>query len=208
MYLRTFLMKHPRPTRIDVGTTSGEVKRLDVSPDVTWSHLADAVEILQPVTVQCIDSEGTVLRAIKHEDLDIDEREPAAAPSVQPYMARMQLATPQDPQSAMLLMFAQLLSDAYRHTTDIAFARMVDLFEAVNTRHASTERSLELMHKLLRKALETAGTTEPEAAPDMLGNMLGAFLQSQGEGQAAATAAKKPPTRPVTNGHSNGKPQA
>lgn len=195
MYLRTFLMRHPRPTKIMVGTADGD-REVAVAPDATWSHVAEAVEILSPTTIQCIGSKGEVLRAIRADELDIEEREAADAPS--PYMARMAIGMPKDADSARLLMFAQLLSDAYRHTTDVAFARMVDLFTAVNKRHESTEKSLELMHKLLRKLTEEKVSSEP-SSDDMLTEMLGAFLSSK---SAAESAVKAP--KPV-NGTPNGK---
>jgi hypothetical protein len=207
--LRNFLMRHPRPIAIRVERQDGgEPRTVQVDPRVPWVQLAGYIAELGPTFVECLDAEGKVLRGADFDDLDHGgpgetERPPASTP------VAAQLKVPADPQSAQLVLFAQLLADAYRHTTDVAFDRMIDLFEAVNRRGENTEKSLDQANKLLARIAqdraELAAMSADGSAPGELtmSDMVQAFMGGQ---QQAAPAVAQPVRRPPGPGPAQARP--
>lgn len=199
MELRNFLMRHPRPIAVRVERQDGgEPRTVQVDPRVPWVQLASYIAELGPTFVECLDAEGKVLRGCDFDDVTTAQTDTDRPPASTPVAAALKI--PSDPQSAQLVLFAQLLADAYRHTTDVAFDRMIDLFEAVNRRGENTEKSLDQAHKLLTRlaadrAEQYAGSADGSAPGELtMGDMMQAFMG--GQNQAAAA----PPQRPTGPG--------
>lgn len=170
MNLRTFLMRHPRPSTVRIQTLDGEEKAIAIDGRLPWVQIAGYVESLEPESLECLDADGRVLRGTLVADLEEggagdDGLAVPGLAAAQPLTARMK--PPDDPQSAQLVLFAQLLADAYRHTTDVAFDKMISLFEQVNKRYELTEKALDRLHKTVERLTEQR-ITRAEQEPDDL----------------------------------------
>jgi hypothetical protein len=182
--LRNFLMRHPRPVAVRVERQDGgEPRTVQVDPRIPWVQLAGYIAELGPTFVECLDAEGKVLRGCDFDEMEPTARDTDRPPASTPVAAALKV--PADPQSAQLVLFAQLLADAYRHTTDVAFDRMIDLFEAVNRRGENTEKSLDQANKLLariaaERAEQFAGSADGAAAGEVtVADMMQAFMGGQ-----------------------------
>jgi hypothetical protein len=171
-----------------------------VPAKVVWQELATSVAALAPELIEALDSSGTILRLVQPQAaLEEDcEAEPT----------RTAVVASKDPTTANMHAIAEIIAGAYRHSTEIAFARMVDLFEAVNRRSESLERSLDLTHNMLRKAYESHAEAVMDAAADAAPTSTDPMAQMmQSFVSGAMTQKPRPPVSaapPPTNG-SNGK---
>src|SRR5437868_5541783 len=149
--IRSWLLSNPRPSQIKVlSATDGESRIVDITPGVSWASLGETVHALQPELMEALDAEGKVLRSIRPDD-DGDAKPPVDEESTAIQNVRASMVS--DPESQRLVLFADLLARAYRHSTDVAFERMVSMFEAVNRRSETLESSLDSMVKLLKRAV-------------------------------------------------------
>lgn len=182
--LRRFLIKQPRPHTVRAVGEDGETHTIEVLPNASWSSLAETVHAFRPETVECLDAEGNTLRMVRPED-EPDEPEPLPESVVQ---------IPQnvDQPTQQLLVFAQLLAGAYRHSTDVAFERMVSLFESVNRRSETLEGSLDAMTRLIRRATQDQYDAAAAAAngdDNGIGGLIKAFLQGKAEAEIGRAVA-------------------
>jgi hypothetical protein len=164
-------------------------------------QLASYIAELGPTFVECLDGEGKVLRGCDFDDIEPGRTDTERPPASTPVAAALKI--PADPQSAQLVLFAQLLADAYRHTTDVAFDRMIDLFEAVNRRGENTEKSLDQANKLLARiaqdrAEQFAGAADGSAPGELtMGDMMQAFMGGQNQAAAAPPPQRRPGPGPA-----------
>jgi len=197
--LRSWLMKHPRPSSLRL-SSAGESRILAVPAKVVWAELASSVAALAPELIEALDNSGTILRLVQ-PSAAIDDSEFEPEPARTAPISR-------DPSVANMHAIAEIIAGAYRHSTEIAFARMVDLFEAVNRRSESLERSLDLTHNMLRKAYESHAEAVMDAAADAAPTSTDPMAQMmQSFVSGAMTQKPRPPVSaapPPTNG-SNGK---
>src|SRR5262245_9293340 len=201
--LRNFLLQLPKPALVRVTTGAGEVEEL--KPSKSWARMAETIAALDPQLVQCFSADGKLLRAADFSD-ESSRRSDAA--EVPPGIAA-------DPNALMLTHFANLLHRAYEHSTEVAFDRIVQVFNVMNERAEGIERRLERAEaerrRLLQEQVDDAmdrAQERAEAAEEQAANGAGGFEQAMasnflsgmmGGGSAAAPAPAKP------NGASNGK---
>lgn len=174
--IRGWLLYQPRPSslRLHCGTDRHD---LPIQNGQSWARIAQSVDAMAPDMIQALDAEGKVLRACRpyeqqSGDDDDDENK-----------TRVPQGT--DPETARWTLFAQLLSEAYRHANEVAFGKMVELFGAVSKRGESLERSLASTERMLRKAYEDQLEQAMAQTEDPLTQMASAFMG----GQAAGTGA-------------------
>lgn len=209
--IRSWLLQAPKPDAIRTTTADGEVQELAITKTGSWMGLAETLEALRPELVEALDAKGTLLRALR--PLEHEPRQEASRSSAAAVRAPAPVAA--DPETVRFQIVAQIVAEAYRHATDVAFERLVSLFEAVNRRSESLEHSLEATHKMLKRAWEEqveaqaeAASARVEAEADPLNAMVGAFVTSAATGaqakaaEAAATAASNAVN---SVGKSNGK---
>jgi hypothetical protein len=186
--IRTWLMANPRPVSIRVKPADGsETRIVDVSPGVTWSALADSVHALDPELLEALDGEGKISRVARPEE-EPDEGEAETTEQTQVAANVSAAVANADAETQRLLVFGQLLAQAYRHSTDVAFERMVALFEACNRRSETLERSLDAMTRLLNRAVREqydAASTALANVPEEggLGGLISAFLQGKAKAE-------------------------
>jgi len=100
-----------------------------------------------------------------------------------------------------LYLMAQLLADAYKHSTNVAFERMVDIVGLQNARAQSQEKSLSHLEKVLARvaaqaAKAQAGTDDEDEQPE--GNVLEVLASSFMQGQLAKAGVPTPGAAPQT----------
>jgi len=208
MNLRSFLMRHPRPANLRITTIDGASRTVTVDPKIPWVQLANYVAELEPESIECLDGAGTVLRGTAFDDLDESEGDDLELAPPTPSLAASlvsRVKPPTDPQSQQLVLFAQLLADAYRHTTDVAFDKMISLFEQVNKRYEHTEKALDRMQKIVERLTE-ARLEQATAEPDLTFS----DLASAWQGGAQQSSEQRPPQpaprrEPPPPGFYNGK---
>lgn len=192
--IRGFLLQLPKPALVRI-TGDGEPQEL--KPGKSYTKTAETICALGPELIECLDSDGKVLRAMRTDTADAQRSTAAELPPV----------LQGDPQAAMLTHFANLLHRAYEHSTEIAFTRLVELTERMNDRSEAIEQRLERTEaanrRLLQDQVDDAFERAQEAAEkaeqggsgtELVQQMAGAFLSGQMQ--------PKPPVR--TNGKPNG----
>lgn len=198
--IRGFLICQPKPARIEV-IVDGEPQELKVQ-NRSYQKLAETIAAMDAESLKCFDAEGKVLRVMRLEDEDARRSDAAEIPAA--------LAT--DPETARLTHFANLIHRAYEHSTEVAFNKMVEVFDRINDRSAGIEARLEraeaysrrLRDEQVEDAFERAAEIAEAAGQGgndaFMNQMAEAFLS--GRLQRKTNGASKPS---AANGASNGK---
>jgi hypothetical protein len=182
--IRGFLIQQPKPHLVRVSSGDGEPQ--EIKPGRSYAKTAESIDALGCELVECIDGDGKLLRALRLGDVENTRSDAAPIPA----------GLAADPHALMLTHFANLLHRAYEHSTEIAFAKLVDLVERIGDRAESIEQRLERSEaanrRLAQEQVEDAIDRAQEAATkdggtDMLQQMAGAFLSGR-----AQTAVKAP----------------
>lgn len=190
--IRCWLLKPPKPHSLRV--TSGDDTQTIEFGTQKYAALAATVEALDPDKIEALDSDGKLIRAIKAEQFE----EPAAedddgAPTT---AAAKTNAKQLEREMAMLSRFGELLAEAYKHSTTVAFSKMVELFDATAKRGESLEKSLASTERLLRRAYDEGAGNKDEPEPTLFESMVSAFASGKQQSGIEATvtnaaAAKK-----------------
>jgi hypothetical protein len=188
--IRYWLMKRPRPTTVRV-VVGKDVSEMQFDPRTSFARTAESLDAMDADRLEALDLNGKLIRACKPAEMeDSPDAEPEAEPPPEPTTA---VST--DPETARFVLVANLIADAYKHSNEVAFARLVDIFDRSNKRSENVERSLDHMRRLLdREAearLEEAEDAVAEAKENPLSEMAGAFMGALkgGAGDAPATDA-------------------
>lgn len=190
--IRCWLLQLPKPHSVRV-TSGDDVQILEFGVQ-KFTAIAASIEALDPDKIEALDLNGKLLRAIKAEQFeeplsDDDDGTPTTATA-------KTNARQLEREMAMLVKFGELLADAYKHSTSVAFGKMVELFDATSRRGESLEKSLASTEKLLRRAYEEgAAGGDGKGEPSLIESMLTAFANGQAqhalEGTVAGAAVKK-----------------
>lgn len=190
--IRGFLLQAPKPHAVRVhGGDGGEPETIKVGR--SYAKLAETIEALEPERVEALDKDGSILRAMRPGSVEAQRSTAAELPEV----------LKQDPQAAMFTHFANLLHRAYEHSTEIAFTKMVEVFDKMNDRSDNIERRLErseserrsLVQEQVDDAFERAAEIaagragiENGEGGDLLQQMATAFLSGRAQQSKAAPA--------------------
>lgn len=183
LVLRGWLLQVPKPQTIRV-TVEGE--RTEIKPGKqSYARLAETIVALDPELVECLGTDGDVLRAKRMNDVEAQRSDAAPMPAI--------LQT--DPHAAMLTHFANLIHRAYEHSTEIAFTKLAEITDKMGDRADAIEKRLERTEAVNRKMLqdqvddaferaqEQADRAVEEAAngsADLGGQLLTSFMGGQG----------------------------
>jgi hypothetical protein len=169
---------------------------MEISLPVRWVEIAHSVCSLQPVKVEAFDAKKNLLRAVRPDEIENDDRPP------------LNTSLEQDPENARLITFAKLIAEAYkdsREFTAVAFDKLGELFQAVVRKSDSQEKTISALDRLVQKLMlekvasgvEGAGGDDgPLTFESLLQGMIQGKLQAEAEKHAAA----------VVNGAPNGAP--
>jgi hypothetical protein len=187
--IRAWLMIAPRPKAVRV-SSEGVAPQTIATPDGTkWIQVAESIAALQPELVEALTAEGGTIRAMRPDELDAEEE--SAAEDTIPVNVN-------DPLSVQLITISRLLADAYRHSTDVAFDKLLAMFDASTRRQESLERSVDTMNRMLNKAIADQLQASIDGAANAGGGtvfeqLISSFMQARAQGEAAKQAATAPP---------------
>lgn len=142
--IRKFLLAQPRADTIRLTSGEGDVSEMKAGKGRSWSKLGQSIHALRPDLIELLDSSGTVIRAIRYDE---EEQTRSAAPAIPAVLSS-------DPETARLTHFADLIHRAYEHSTEIAFARMIDLVERLDDRSTAIEQRLERTEAMHRRTMQ------------------------------------------------------
>ena len=187
--LRNFLLKQPRPDLVRMRLPDGEVQELKPTNRGRSLHkTAMSIHAMAPERVECLDAEGRILRAIR---TDVEPSTSEDAPTAPGCLT-------DDPETARLTHFANLLHRAYEHSTSVAFTKLIELVERAETAY---RESVSTRIKEAFDRVEETASTLPEDSTDRDAMMM-ALFQGLMQGQRSVP---KPPDAPPPN---NGKAKA
>lgn len=204
--IRTWIMRRPRPHMLRLHLADDVVQEMLRGEGQSWQDMADSIAALEPSVLEALGQDGKLLRAIKPNEDDgngnriRDNRSVPLPPALH-----------SDPETARICFTADLLHRAYQHSTDVAFAKLVELFERSDARSAGIEARLERTERAYLRTLqdqvddafdraEEAGQAAAAAAASGEGGIESMLTQAFVGGMASAP---KPP--PKANGKANGK---
>jgi len=187
--IRGFLISVPKPSTVRI---TGEGEPQELKPGKSYAKLAETICALEPSLIECLDTDGKVLRAMRTDTAESQRSDAAAIPA----------GLASDPNALMLTHFANLLHRAYEHSTEVAFSKMVELADKMNDRSESIEQRLERTEahnrRLLQEQVDEAFARAEEAAEkakdeagggelvqQMLGGFMSGALTSKPTGKAA-----------------------
>lgn len=196
--IRKFLLQQPRASVVRLVSNDSDPQEIKTDRCKSWSKVADTVLAVAPEVVELLDSKGNLIRAWRFEEFDQPRsNEKAPVPEV----------ISNDPETARLTHFADLLHRAYEFSTELAFNKLVDLVERIDARSDSIEQRLERAEAAHRRAmndrLEDAWDRVEEKAeeagtPDLKDQIMASWMQGAMQGKGA-----KPP--PPNGAGNNGK---
>ena len=185
--IRQWLLKKPRPNTVRVTSVAGEVSDVKIAENPRWRDVADTIDSLDPASIHAFDNEGNVLRAEKLADVpEQDDLEPQAVP--------VPGVLHSDPETARMNHFGALLAEAYRHANTVAFDRMIDLVDRMNTRAELQEQRMERlesayqaeMHARFQEQLAAAQEANQGGEDGILSSFLGGAKAGRETNGAAA----------------------
>jgi hypothetical protein len=197
--IRGFLMQKPRPHTVRVTVDDDEQ---EVELGKSFARCADTIAALSPDRVACFNAAGVLLRAITSDAPDATRSDAAEIPE----------GLKGDSNALMVTHFANLLHRAYQFSSEIAFTKMVEVFDINSARAEAIEQRLERAEARERRLINDQIDAELDRAEEIaegkgkedLGEqMFGAFLSGKMSGAGAAAPTPRPPAK--TNGaHKNG----
>lgn len=171
--LRGFLISLPKPALVRI-YVDGEPSELKVN-NRSYQKLAETIDAMDAERLECLDSEGKLLRAMR---LDAPEARRSDAADIPAALAA-------DPQAAMLTHCANLIHRAYEHSTEVAFAKLVEVMDRMNDRSTTIEQRLERSEALARRLRDDQVQDAFERAEEIVAQ---AQQGGAGEGIAAQLA--------------------
>lgn len=192
-FFRNFAMRKPRPSLLRVVRPDGEITDVQIAAVTDFARLGETIDALTPTRLEAFDDEESLLRAWKH-------------PGVGKVGPTVPEALVSDPETARLTHFANLLHRAYEHSTDVAFDRLVDMFERQMDQNARSLSRLEALENAYFQALQAnamlaAGAGgeegESEGAPLDHEDLIGAFMRGFAQRQNQRPKQPRPAPEPA-----------
>jgi hypothetical protein len=192
--LREWAMAQPRPALIKVEVRDGAVH--EVVCQGPWTKVGDTLFALQGELLHAMTSDRQILRTIRPNDHSADWSEgrppaPQGGPEVIPVPTA-------DPETQRLVVVANLIANAYRHATDVAFSQLVQLVEASSARSEAVERARDQLHRAQIRQLEEqlrAHGAEPTESGDLMQQMVASWMAGAAQTAPPADASPAPPTK-------------
>jgi len=139
--VRNFLLVQPGPVSVRLTNAEGNQETMNVGRR-SKVKLGETIVAWGADLIECLDAQGGLLRAMRLSEETMRSEEPAPPPPV------LQM----DPEAARLTHFANLLHRAYEHSTDVAFAKLLELVERMDQRTEAIEARLERAEVAYRRA--------------------------------------------------------
>lgn len=189
--IRYWLMRRPRPTFVRV-VVGKEVSEMTFDARTSFARTAESLDAMEADRLEALDAERKLIRATKPAELD---DEPEAEPEAEQPPAPVG-AVVTDPETARFVLVANLLADAYRHSTEVAFAKLAEITDRMTRRTESTERTIESLRRYMlaeaQEKLEDAAEREPGLLEQLAGAVAGGIQLGKDGAAPAAPAAPAP----------------
>lgn len=186
--IRKILLKMPRPHTLRL-KVADEVQMMTIPPSPHWAEIAETIDNLDPELIEVLDSKGGLLRSAKSDQFDdqLVEDKQVASRAAQTRVAF-------DAETERFKLVASLIADAYKWGNEVAWGKLVALFETVVTMGETKERTIGTFHKLVEKLYQENAQLAAESGveQDPMTQMMGAFLAGQMQGTGARTPAPTP----------------
>lgn len=191
--IRLWCMQQPRPHSVRVTDVEGVMNDV-ICGLSTWVKVSETIAALRPDLLQAMTQDGKLIRALRPNDVSTDwtpseERTPRAV-RVPEYSIPIQNM---DPEAQKLQLVANLIAQAYRHSTDVAFERLSQMVETMAARQESVERTRESMYRAhvrqLEEQIKALGQDPAESPTDLLGGLVQSFMQGAAMGGSPPAAA-------------------
>lgn len=178
-------MRAPRPASLRV-FAGDDVHEIKVDGEQNWARLGETIAALDPDRVELYGDSDELLRAEKRKISRNSSQ--VAIPGV----------LSSDPETARLTHFSNLLHRAYEHSTEVAFNRMMDMFQMLTDRHQSTESELAAVKRekeaLYEENAELRASGPEGESKDILTSMAESFAAGMNNGPANGAATKGTPS--------------
>ncbi len=194
--LRSWLLQQPKPAKIRLTDSESEVKELECRKK-PMIRIADSIAAINPDLIEALSESGELLRALRPNV----ENDPSTAPPIPAALSN-------DPQTALLSHFANLIHRAYEHSTEVAFVKMIELVERLDQRSDAIERRLERTESAYRREqserIDDLWERAEEVAAgggskeQILNTLIGSVFQGAQHRQAQAAAATE--AKPTNGG--------
>lgn len=189
--VRYWLMRRPRPTFVRV-VVGKEVSEMTFDSRTSFARTAESLEAMDADRLEALDAERRLIRATKPAELDDDDDEAAAAEAEPEAPPAPVGAVATDPETARFVLVANLISEAYKHSTEVAFSKLAEITDRMTRRTESTERTIESLRRFMlaeaQEKLEDAAEREPGLLEQLAGAVAGG-IQLGKDGAATAPAA-------------------
>jgi hypothetical protein len=188
--IRYWLMRRPRPTFVRV-VVGKEVSEMTFDSRTSFARTAESLEAMDADRLEALDAERKLIRATKPAELDDAEQEaePEEPEAPPPPVG----AVASDPETARFVLVANLLADAYKHSTEVAFSKLAEITDRMTRRTESTERTIESLRRFMlaeaQDKLEEAAEREPSLIEQLAGAVAGGIQLGKDGAAPAAPAA-------------------
>jgi len=176
--IRYWLMRRPRPVFVRV-VVGKEISEMTFDARTSFARTAESLDAMDADRLEALDAERKLIRATKPAEL---EDEPEAEPEADEPPPAPIGAVASDPETARFVLVANLISEAYKHSTEVAFSRLADIVDRMTRRTESTERTIESLRRhLLAEAQEKYenGAQEPGLAEQLIGAVAGGMAMAK-----------------------------
>jgi hypothetical protein len=185
--LRSWLRRAPKPKKLRIKTGDGEERVIELGKGrYLWNEVEQTVRTAEAISVECLDGEGTILRATKLSEEDGED-----GPEVSKEDKSLSKAIRD--QAAMLDRYGARLNEAFAMGSKAASQssdKLVELVEVLTNHLAIAITNVNNLSVNLSNALQAANPESPEQNPAMA--MVTAMLQAKMMGPANATTPATP----------------
>lgn len=198
--LLEWLRRHPRGVVLRVTDESGAIHEVNLHA-AKLPRIVQTVRALDPVVVEYLNEKKEIIRACRVDELDPgtagDAEDPkSVAARFRPPMPPLVAS---DPETQRFVVVAGIIANAYAHGYEVAFDRLAQMIDSLNSQRADVDGQREAFHRAqirtLEQQLEQLGQTPAteamggELGPAMIMQFLGGLQQARAAAPAADAAA-------------------
>jgi hypothetical protein len=196
--IRRWLMAGEKPAVMVAINASNQQTSVPFRFGDTWISLARTLNAVDPVRLEAYDDAKQLLRATTLASLEIPDPE-----DVQDEPVQTRNVADMSSSEQMLVTFGELIANAYKHSSEIAwttaFSKMTEVVDIFARRSEALESRLARMESLVSRSVSQQ-SEQTDSGGNLLDQMIGAYMSgaAAAQGGGAAPAAPQP-----TNGKAN-----
>lgn len=168
--LRWWLRKNPQPARLRIRLPDGEERSIALSGDKDkWRIAEEAIAASGAILVECIDTDGGIIRGRRIEAADDDEL--GAGESLDARAKEKAIVQDRREQSALVGQFRVAMIESFERGTQAAGQSQKELVALVNVLAHSLTNALTSLHATsmqLAQVLADSGTNDGDRNPQAM----------------------------------------